>query len=333
MKAIKISPYIPTEVTIKEDGANRAIVEAYPFESGYGVTVAHPLRRLILGSSIGYAATAVKIEGATHEFDTIRGMHEDIAVFMLNLKNVRFKIKDGSDSVTLDYSFSGQREICGSDLENETVEVVNPEKFLASLNEDGQLNFTVIIHKGMGYVPSEELRDESLKDFIFMDAFFTPVKKANYKIENILVEDNPDFEKVIFEVETDGQIEPTQAVANALEVMHKQMSVFANVLDIDISRAKSDTEIDEKVLDFLVKPLDELDLTVRSFNCLDKAEIKYIGQLVMMNEAELKDVKNLGKKSLDEIKARLEEIGYPVEQKLDENIRKSFMKKLEQINA
>lgn len=333
MKAIKTSPYIPTEVTIKEDGENRAIVEAYPFEAGYGVTVAHPLRRLILGSSIGCAATAVKIDGALHEFDTIRGMHEDIAVFMLNLKNVRFKLKDGSESATLEYSFSGQREICGSDLENETVEVVNPEKFLASLNEDGQLNFTVIIHKGMGYVPSEELRDDSLKEYIFMDAFFTPVRKANYKIENILVEDNPNFEKVIFEVETDGQVDPSTAVANALEVMHKQMSVFANVLDIDISKTKNDTDVDEKVLDFLVKPLDELDLTVRSFNCLDKAEIKFVGQLVMLNEAELKDVKNLGKKSLDEIKTRLDEIGYPVDQRLDENIRKSLIKKLEQLNG
>ena len=333
MKAIKTSPYIPTEVNIREDGENRAIVEAYPFEEGFGVTVAHPLRRLILGSSIGYAAVAVKIEGATHEFDTIRGMHEDIAVFMLNLKNVRFKLKDGSESATLDYSFSGQREIFGSDLENESVEVVNPEKFLASLNEDGQLNFTVKIHRGMGYIPSEELRDDSLKEYIFMDAFFTPVKKANYKIENILVDDNPNFEKVIFEVETDGQIDPTQAVANALEAMHKQMSVFANVLDVDISKAKNDVEIDERVLDFLSKPLDELNLTVRSFNCLDKAEIKFIGQLVMMNEAELKDVKNLGKKSLDEIKARLEEVGFPVENRLDENIRKSLVKKLEQLNG
>ncbi|MGM0622412.1 MAG: DNA-directed RNA polymerase subunit alpha [Campylobacterota bacterium] len=332
MKAIKTSPYIPTEVDIKEDGSNRAIVEAYPFEAGYGVTVAHPLRRLILGSSVGYAATAVKIEGATHEFDTIRGMHEDIAVFMLNLKNVRFKLKDGSDSALLEYSFNGQREICGSDLENESVEVVNPEHFLASLNEDGQLNFSVKVHKGMGYVPSEDIRDESLKDYIPMDAFFTPVKRANYKIENMLVEDNPNYEKIVFEIQTDGQIDPTQAVANALEVMHKQMSVFANVLDVDISKAKNDAEVDEKVIDFLAKPLDELDLTVRSFNCLDKAEIKYIGELVMMNEAELKDVKNLGKKSLDEIKARLEDIGYPVDERLDENIRKTLVKRLEQLN-
>lgn len=333
MKAIKTSPYVPTEVEIKEDGKNRAIVQAYPFESGYGITVAHPLRRLILGSSVGYAPVAVKIEGATHEFDTIRGMHEDVAVFILNLKNIRFKIKGDLDTITLEYSFSGQREVCGNDLENEHVEVVNPEAFLASLNEDAQLNFSVIVSKGMGYVPSEELREETPKDYIPVDAFFTPVKKANYKIENVLVEDNPNYEKVVFEVETDGQIEPSASIANALEVLHKQMSVFGNVLDIDISKAKSEAEVDEKVLEFLTKSLDELDLTVRSFNCLDKADIKYIGQLVMMNEAELKDVKNLGKKSLDEIKSRLEEVGYPVEERLDENVRKSLVKKLEQLNA
>ncbi|MGM0532977.1 MAG: DNA-directed RNA polymerase subunit alpha [Campylobacterota bacterium] len=331
MKVIKTSPYIPTEVDIQQDGPNRAIVQTYPFEAGYGITVAHPLRRLILGSSVGYAPIGVQIEGADHEFDTIRGMHEDIAVFMLNLKNIRFKLKDGSDSATLEYSFSGQREICGSDLENENVEVVNPEKFLASLNEDGQLNFTVMINKGMGYIPSEEFRDELPKDFIAMDAFFTPVKKANYKLENILVEDNPNFEKVIFEIETDGQIEPAHAVAEALEVMHKQMSVFSNVLDIDISKSKNDGSVDEKEIEFLTKPLSDLDLTVRSFNCLDKAEIKYIGELVMMNEAELKDVKNLGKKSLDEIKSRLEDVGYPVESKLDDSIAKSVEKKLSQI--
>jgi len=160
MKSIKTEPYIPGDVDIKELGKNRAEISAFPFETGYAITIAHPLRRLILGSSVGYAPISLKIDGVLHEFDSVRGMKEDIAVFIINLKSIRFKIKDNLERAVVKYSFSGAKEIKASDLENDQVEVINGDTPLATLNKDAELNFTIEIAKGIGYVPSEELRDE-----------------------------------------------------------------------------------------------------------------------------------------------------------------------------
>jgi len=333
MRKIKVAPFMPTEVEVNEISANRAEIVAYPFESGYAVTLAHPLRRLILGSSIGYAPISVKIEGAAHEFDNIRGMHEDVAVFIINLKNIRFKIKDGSDRVELKYSFSGYKEVTALDLNNDQIEVVNGGLPLATLNEDAELNFTMVIAKGIGYVPSEDLRDEVDADSIALDAFFTPVRKANYKIEPVLVEDNPNFEKITFDIETDAQIGPVEAFTNALEVMNKQLSVFNGVLDVDISTTlPKRTDNDSELKPFL-SAVDALGLSARSFNSLDRAGIKFLGELVLMGENEIKNIKNLGKKSLDEINECLVEHGFGPEFELKENTRANLVKKLEQLKA
>ena len=333
MRKIKVAPFMPTEVEVNEISANRAEIIAYPFESGYAVTLAHPLRRLILGSSIGYAPISVKIEGASHEFDTIRGMHEDVAVFIINLKNIRFKIKDESDRVELNYSFAGHKEVTAQDLNNDQVEVVNGDLPLATLNEDAELNFTVVIAKGIGYVPSEDLRDEVASDAIALDAFFTPVRKANYKIDPVLVEDNPNFEKITFDIETDAQIGPVEAFTNALEVMSKQLSVFNGVLDVDISAPAPKKSGDESELKPFLVTVDSLGLSARSFNSLDRAGIKYLGELVLMSENEIKNIKNLGKKSLDEINECLVEHGFGPEFELAESTRVNLVKKLEQLKV
>lgn len=324
---------MPTEVEVNEVSANRAEIIAYPFESGYAVTLAHPLRRLILGSSIGYAPISVKIEGAAHEFDTIRGMHEDVAVFIINLKNIRFKIKDESDRVELQYSFSGHKEVTAQDLNNDQVEVVNGDLPLATLNEDAELNFTVVVAKGIGYVPSEDLRDDVAEDAIALDAFFTPVRKANYKIDPVLVEDNPNFEKITFDIETDAQIGPVEAFTNALEVMNKQLSVFNGVLDVNISAPAPRKSDDESGLKPFLQTVDSLGLSARSFNSLDRAGIKYLGELVLMSENEIKNIKNLGKKSLDEINECLVEHGFGPEFELAENTRVNLVKKIEQLKV
>ena len=330
MRKIKTAPFLPSEVEINEISENRAQVIAYPFESGYAVTLAHPLRRLLLGSSIGYAPISLKIEGAAHEFDSIRGMHEDIAVFIINLKNIRFKINEGLDRAVVSYSFKGPKEVKAGDLNNDQVEVVNPELPLATLNEDGELEFTLEIAKGIGYVPSEDLREEIDSDAIALDAFFTPVRKANYSIENVLVEDNPDYEKIVFEIETDGQIAPVTAFANALETMHKQMSVFGNVMNLDLERENENAGAGSELKSFLV-PVDTLGLGARSFNSLDRAGIKYLGELVLMSENELKEIKNLGKKSLDEIQEVLAEHGFGPDFELDEETRAALSKKIAQL--
>lgn len=333
MRKIKIAPFMPTEVEVNDLSGNTAEIIAYPFESGYAVTLAHPLRRLILGSSIGYAPISVKIEGAAHEFDNIRGMHEDVAVFIINLKNIRFKIKDESDRIELKYSFSGHKEVTAQDLNNDQIEVVNGDLPLATLNEDAQLNFTVVISKGIGYVPSEDLRDDVESDSIALDAFFTPVRKANYKIEPVLVEDNPNFEKITFDIETDGQIGPVEAFTNALEVMNKQLSVFNTVLDLDISTAPIKRNSDDSELKPFMQTVDSLGLSARSFNSLDRAGLKFLGELVLMSEHEIKNIKNLGKKSLDEINECLIEHGFGSEFELADVTRINLVKKIEQLKA
>ncbi|MCF6244554.1 MAG: DNA-directed RNA polymerase subunit alpha [Sulfurovum sp.] len=333
MRKIKVAPFMPTEVEVNEINSNRAEIIAYPFESGYAVTLAHPLRRLILGSSIGYAPISVKIEGAAHEFDNIRGMHEDVAVFIINLKNIRFKIKEELDRVELKYSFTGHKEVVAADLNNDQIEIVNGELPLATLNEDAELNFTVVISKGIGYVPSEDLRDDVAIDAIALDAFFTPVKKANYKIDPVLVEDNPNFEKITFDIETDGLIEPVEAFTNALEVMSKQLSVFNGVLDVDISSAPVKRSSDDNELKPFMVTVDSLGLSARSFNSLDRAGMRYLAELVLMSENEIKNIKNLGKKSLDEINECLVEHGFGADYDLPDHTRANLLKKIEQLKV
>jgi DNA-directed RNA polymerase subunit alpha len=333
MRKIKLTPFMPTEVEVNEISNSRAQIIAYPFESGYAITLAHPLRRLILSSSIGYAPISVKIEGASHEFDSIRGMHEDVAVFIINLKNIRFKITADIDRVEVKYSFEGHKDIVAADLNNDMVEVVTPEAHLATLNEDAQINFTLVIAKGIGYVPTEDLRDEIDEGSIALDAFFTPVKKANYKIEPMLVEDNPNYEKIVFDIETDSQISAVEAFTNALEVMNKQLSVFNGVLDVDIVSVQSKKTNDEGELRNYLKSIDSLGLSARSFNSLDRANIKYLGELVLMDDNEIKNIKNLGKKSLDEITDCLISQGFGPDFELSDSLRTTLIKKFEQLKT
>ena len=332
MKKIKVAPDIPGEVDIVETGKNKAEISAWPFEPGFAITLAHPLRRLMLGSSIGYAPISLKIDGVLHEFDSVRGMKEDIAVFIINLKNTRFKIKDELDRAVVSYSFSGPREIKAADLANDSVEVINGDNVLATLNEDAELNFTLEIAKGIGYVPSEDLRDVVDSEAIALDAFFTPVRKANYRIENVLVDDNPNYEKIIFEIETDGQITPRDAFGNALETMNKQMQVFGQVFDIDLEATKTKGK-SESALKQLLIPIDMLGFSARSSNSLERAGIKYIGELVLMSENEIKSIKNLGKKSLDEIMSTLESHGFGKDFELDGKLRADLIEKIEQLKS
>jgi DNA-directed RNA polymerase subunit alpha len=330
MKKIKVAPFLPQEVKINEISPTRAEVIAHPFESGYAVTLAHPLRRLLLGSSIGYAPISLKIEGASHEFDSIRGMHEDIAVFIINLKRIRFKIRDELSRAVINYSFRGPRVVYAGDLENDSIEIVNRDVVLANLNEDGELDFSLEVAKGMGYVPSEELREDVDSNSIALDAFFTPVRKANYTIENILVEDSADFEKIIFDIETDGQITPIEAFGNALETMNAQLSIFQKVLNLNFDAGISNEASNSELKNFLIT-VDSLGLSVRSFNSLDKAGIKYLGEIVLMDENDLKNIKNLGKRSLEEIREVLNEHGFNEDFELDDEVRLSLTKKIKQL--
>ncbi len=330
MKKISTSLHIPSEIEIEKIDENRVNVIIYPFQAGFAITVAHPLRRLLYGCSAGYAVTAIKIEGVSHEFDSIRGMLEDVALFILNLKNIRFMIKDESNKVEVSYSFSDQQDIKGSDLDNDLVEVVTPDNHLATINEDAELNFSLVIEKGIGYVPSENFRDSVPEDYIAIDAFFTPVKKALYKIENVLVEDDPTFEKIIFDIETDGQVPPIQAFKESIEALNSQIAVFSKAIDIDVTSTEEDFE-NSADMKKLLQDVGVMNLSARSFNCLDRANIKYIAELSMMSEPELKGLKNLGKKSFEEITSKLEALGFPVGFKFEDDFQRALVAKIEEL--
>lgn len=332
MKKFADAPFLPTEVEIEAISDNEAKISAYPFESGFAITLAHPLRRLLLSSSIGYAPIAVKIEGASHEFDSLRGMLEDIAIFIINLKNIRFKINTDEDQVVAEYSFNGPKDIKGEDLISSDVEVVSPDVHLATINSDCNLTFTVIIQKGIGYMPSEDIREMVAEGYIPIDAFFTPVKKVVYNIEKMLVEDNPNFEKAVFTVQTNGQITPITAFKEAVSVMYSQMSVFNKVFDLSEVTINEVGEEPVELKDLIMK-IEDLNLSARSFNSLDRAGLKFLGELVLMSEVEVKNIKNLGKKSYDEIAEKLESLSFPVENTLPENVASALRRKLEQIKA
>jgi len=333
MKKIKTTPLSPQEFEIEQISENEANIMAYPFETGYAISLAHPLRRFLLSSSVGYAPIAIKIEGAKHEFDSVRGMLEDISDFILNLKEIRFKLTNDSDESEINYSFAGPCTITGKELSNDEVEVVTPDAPLATLNEDSTLNFSIKIAKGIGYVPSEDTYDEEIEDgYIALDAFFTPVRSATYKIENVLVEDNPNFERVVMSIKTDGQISPIDAFRNSLEVMYAQLAVFNSEISIKapvtIERVEESPDLKK-----LATHIDNLGLSARSYNCLDRSDIKLIGEIVLMSTNDLKNVKNLGKKSYDEIVEKVQEFGFAVGANLADDVTTALKKKIEALQA
>ena len=329
MNKIKTKLLVPNKLDLRVDG-NKAELSIYPFERGYGITLAHPIRRVLLASTVGYAPVAIKIDGVAHEFDSIKGVLEDVATFIINLKNIRFKIKDPAvDEIEVAWTFVGPKELFGSDLTNDLVEIVTPDDYIATLNEDVTLNFSLIIRKGMGFVASENIRDVVPADYIALDAFFSPIKSAVYNIENILVEDETDFEKIIFTIETDGQIAPDDALKDAVNKLFSQFAIFTEKFDVQ-QEIEFEEGLDEKYK-ILTDSIDSLKLRSRSFNCLENAKIKYIGELVLMGSNEIAKIKNLGKKSLDEITEKLEGIGFSLNESLPENVKKLLKTEIEKL--
>lgn len=328
MKKIKTTPLAPQEFEVEQISENEANIIAFPFETGYAISLAHPLRRFLLSSSVGFAPVAIKIEGAKHEFDSVRGMLEDISDFILNLKDIRFKLNGDLEYIEVNYSFTGPCTITGKNLINDEVTIVTPDAHLATLNEDSTLNFSIRIVKGIGYVQSEDTNTELEDGYIALDAYFTPVRSATYSIENVLVEDNPNFEKFILNIRTDGQISPLDAFRNSLEVMYAQLAVFNSEINIKapitIERVEENPDIKK-----LSASIDSLGLSARSFNCLDRSEIKIIGEIVLMSTNDLKNVKNLGKKSYDEIVDKVQEFGFAVGYNLSDDVISALKKKIE----
>lgn len=328
MKTIKITPFVPTNIDVEALTPNRAKISAYPFETGYGITIAHPIRRLLMSSSVGYAITGIKIDGVTHEFDSIRGVSEDVSLFLINLRKLQFVIKNtDANQVIVSYSFSGEKILLGNDLKNDEVDIINSDVYLATINDDAKISFSLIINKGIGYVASEDIRGTILDGFIPVDAYFSPVKNVVYDIENVLVKDDPTFEKVIFDIETDGRLSAVDAFKNAMSIMDTQLNIFKSELKISTTSVR-EAEPEAQENKILFQKIETLNFSARCSNCLDKKGIRYIGEIVLMKEAELKDIKNLGKRSYDEIVDKLKEIGYEVGATLPNSVKEALAKKL-----
>jgi len=280
-----------------------------PFERGFGVTVGNSLRRILLSSLQGAAISAVKIKGVLHEFSTLTGVREDVTDIVLNLKEVRLKLHDGTEEAAR-LEAKGEGEIRAGDIKaGPNVEILNPDLHIATLAKEGKLDADLTIKVGRGYVPAERNKDEEAPvGTIPIDAIFSPIQKVNYNVTNARVGQRTDYEKLTMEVWTDGSVRPDDAVAYAARILQDQLSIFVNFEEAP-EAAETAEERHPSLNENLFRSVAELELSVRSANCLQNAGIKYIGELVQKTEAEMLKTKNFGRKSLNEIKEILRDMG------------------------
>jgi DNA-directed RNA polymerase subunit alpha len=293
---------------------------AEPFERGFGITIGNSLRRILLSSLQGAAITSVKIDGVLHEFSTIPGAKEDITEIVLNLKEVRLKLHTEGPK-TIRVKAEGPKVLKAGDiLTGDAVEILNPDHYLATLSRDGKLSMEMVVKMGRGYVSAERNKEETQPiGTIPMDAIFSPIKKVNYTVTNARVGQITDYDKLTLEVWTDGSLNPEEAVAHAAKILKDQLFIFITFEEEEEAEMSypEDEEEKETFNENLLRSVDELELSVRSANCLKHANIKLIGDLVQKTEAEILATKNFGRKSLNEIKEILAEMGLSLGMKLD----------------
>jgi DNA-directed RNA polymerase subunit alpha len=292
-----------------------------PLERGFGITIGNAMRRVILSSLHGAAITSVKIDGVMHEFSVIPGALEDVSEIILNLKEVRLKVSD-TETHIVRIETKGEKKVTAGDITSDDgkCEILNPNLHIATLGEDAQLNMVMTVKVGKGYTLAEGNKDEDAPiGTIPIDAVFSPVKRVNYVVGNARVGQKTDYDKLTLEVWTDGSILPENCVAYAAKILKDQMSIFINFDENLEPTLDNDAENDEKPRwnDNLYRTVDELELSVRSANCLKNADIHKIFQLVSKTEAEMLKTKNFGRKSLNEIKEVLVDMGLSLGMKLD----------------
>lgn len=304
----------PDKVIMVESDDKFGKFEFRPLEPGYGITVGNSLRRILLSSLEGYAITTIKIEGVEHEYSSITGAIEDVTEIILNLKQIRFKrqIEDVNDEKVV-VSISGQEVFKAGDLNRflTSFEVLNPELEICHMESDVDLQMEIHINKGRGYVPSEENKPLDAEfGLIPIDAIFTPIKNVKYSVENYRVEQKTDYEKLVFEILTDGSIHPKDALKEAAKILIYHFMLFSDEkITLDADERAANEEFDEEVLhmrQLLKTKLVDLDLSVRALNCLKAAEVDTLGDLVKFNKNDLLKFRNFGKKSLTELDELLE---------------------------
>lgn len=317
MDLVNMGFQLPKRIDFEEDTITdfygKLIVE--PLERGFGTTIGNALRRILLSSMEGAAVTGVRIASVLHEFSSVKGVKEDVVDIMLNVKKLRFKVHgDGKKTVTI--KVKGPKEVTGADIETDgNVEVFNEDHYIATVDSGSMLEMELYVKKGKGYIPAEMNKEEGLPvDVIPVDSVFSPIKKVNFWVEKARVGRSTDYDRLIMELWTDGGITPEKAVSDAAKILKEYLNEFisededAESFDL-AERAASGKQLANIEKEYLNKSIDELELSVRAFNCLKNANIKTIGDLVQKTEHELLKTKNFGRKSLNEIKSVLVSMG------------------------
>lgn len=286
-----------------------------PLERGYGTTLGNSLRRILLSSLPGVAVTSVKIDGILHEFSTIPGVKEDVTEIILNLKKLAVKL-NGENTKRVLINAIGPKEVTAADILGDSdVEIFNPKLHIATLEENATLIMEINLARGRGYVPAEMNKDENTPiSVIPTDSIFTPVRKVNFTVENTRVGQVTDYDRLVLEIWTDGSVTPSEGVSIGSKIMQEHLSLFVELTDsaegMEIMVEKEENQ-KEKALEMTIE---ELELSVRSFNCLKRAAINTVEELTHRSEEDMMKVRNLGKKSLDEVKHKLEELGLSLKQ-------------------
>jgi len=307
----------PRHIDVQEVNATRARVTLEPLERGFGHTLGNTLRRILLSSMPGCAVTEVQIEGVLHEYSTIEGVQEDVIDILLNLKGVAVVLHN-QDEAVLTLTKEGTGPVTAADFQlSQDVEIANPDQLICTLNEKGSIRLEAKVTRGRGYVPVDSLEDDEDSrpiGVLRLDATYSPMRRVAYSVESARVEQRTDLDKLVLDIETNGTIEPEEAIRRAATILQQQLAVF---VDLE-SEGEPATEVQEDEIDpILIRPVDDLELTVRSANCLKAENIYYIGDLIQRTEVELLKTPNLGKKSLTEIKDVLASRGLSLGMRLE----------------
>lgn len=313
----------PSMVEVSELGKNRYRIVLEPLERGFGHTLGSALRRILLSSLTGAAIVEAEIENVLHEYSAIEGVKEDVVEIILNLKGVAIQFEGNDTEAKLTLHKKGEGVVTAADIScPSNVKIVNPEHVIAHMTKKGELKIQLKVKRGRGYVPTAQTEATRSKPIgvISLDASYSPVSRVTYSVENARVEQRTDLDKLVFEIETNGTISPDQAIKRAATLLHEQISVF---VDLQAPKAAQAIVSSGEIDPILLRPVDDLELTVRSANCLKAEDVYYIGDLVQKSEAELLKTPNLGKKSLTEIKNILTKHGLSLGMRVDNWPRKS----------
>ncbi len=291
----------PTEIVVEESGPTRSKIVLEPLEQGFGHTLGNALRRIILSSMPGTAVSEVKIDGVLHEYSTIEGVQEDVIDILLNLKDLSVRLTEVEDA-ELSLSKSGSGAVTAADIELPNgVEIINPDHHIATLNDEGSINMIMRVTRGRGFVPVRPLDEDEGQEtgLLRLDATYSPIKRVTYQVDNARVEQRTNLDRLTVDIDTDGTLEAEEILRISATILQHQLSAFAELGRLEeVIEEKEEAKIDP----IMLRPVDELELTVRSANCLKAENIHYIGDLVTRMESDLLRTPNLGKKSLNEIK-------------------------------